>query len=371
MKVSLLQENFAKALSIVSRSIAPKAALPILSNVVLVTEKGRLKLSATNLESGINLWLGAKVEKEGSIAIPARVLAEFVASLPPEKIVLEAKNNSLFLSSAVFKANFSGGSVADFPKIPSFSGQPDLVFQKQDFAKNLAQVVFAAATDEGRPVLTGVLLSPSKNGLSLVATDGYRLSVKEMKVKKGTLKENLLVPAKTLLEVARISQEKDDKDEEIKMALTTDKNQVVFALPGVDYSSRLIDGEFPDFEKIIPDSSEIKAEFDREEFFRAVKMAAIFAREQANVVKLNLDSGKMVISAESPQVGGNETEIEAKTSGGKLEIAFNCRFLLDLLGAVSAEEMAFEASEALSPGVFRLKNDPSFFHLIMPVRIQT
>lgn len=370
MKVFLLQENFSKALNIVSRSIAPKAALPILSNIVLATEKGRLKLSTTNLECGINLWLGAKVEKEGSIAIPAKILTEYISSLPPEKISLQVKENSLFLSSSGHKANFSGSPVADFPEIASFSGKPDLVFKKEDFAENLGQVVFSAATDEGRPVLTGVLMRANKQGLSLVATDGYRLSVKEIKM-KGGLEANILIPAKALLEVARISQEKDEEDKEIKMALTKDKNQVVFSLPGIDYSSRLIDGEFPDFEKIIPESSKIETEFDKEEFFRAVKVAAIFAREQANVVKLSLEQNKIIVSAENPQVGGNETEVGAKTKGGKLEIAFNCRFLLDLLGSITAEEMVFEASEALSPGVFRLKRDPSFFHLIMPVRLQT
>ncbi len=370
MKVSLLQENFSKALGIVSRSIAPKAALPVLSNVVLATDKGRLKLSATNLESGINLWLGAKVEKEGSIAIPAKVLTEYVSSLPPEKISLQVKENTLFLASSGNKANFSGGPVADFPKIVSFPGKSDLVFKKSDFSEKLNQVIFAAASDEGRPVLTGILLRVDKNGLSLVATDGYRLSVKKIRTEKGSLKEDILIPARALLEVARISQEKNDQAEEIKMALTKDKNQVVFSLSGVDYSSRLIDGEFPEFERIVPESSKIKAEFDQEEFYRAVKIAAIFAREQANVVKLGLDKDKIVVSAESPQVGANETEIEAKVSGGKLEIAFNCRFLLDLLGAVSAEEMVLEASEALSPGVFKLKKDSSFFHLIMPVRIQ-
>jgi len=370
MKVSLLQENFSKALGIVSRSIAPKAALPVLANIAIATEKGRLKLSATNLECGINLWLGAKVEKEGSIAVPAKILTEFVSSLPPEKINLEVKENNLFLSTPGYKANFAGSSLSEFPPIASSSGKADLIFKKEEFAENLAQVVFAAATDEGRPVLTGVLLRLEGQKLSLVATDGYRLSVKKIEIKEGLLKEDLLVPAKALLEVARISQEKGDEEKEIKMALTNDKNQIVFSLPGIDYSSRLIDGEFPDFAKIIPETNETKAEFDREEFFRAVKTASIFAREQANIVKLKFEPGKLTVSAETPQVGGNETEIEAKVSGSKLEIAFNCRFLLDLLGAVVCEELVFEAGGALNPGVFRPKGDASFFHLIMPVRIQ-
>lgn len=376
MKVSVLQENFSKALNTVSRTIAPKATLPILSNLLLTTDKGRLKLASTNLETGINLWTGAKIEKEGAITIPARALTEFVASLPAGKIDLEVKESTLFLSSNSFKASFTGMAASEFPKIPSFSGRQVLSFESQTLPQVLSQVVFAASSDEGRPVLTGVLLKKEGKGISLVATDGYRLSIKKVAKASSLLKEDLLIPAKTLLEVARVSQEtRSDEEEKIKVGLTKEKNQVIFLLPDVELSSRLIEGEFPDFTKIIPTSSTNKASFDKEEFLRAAKIASIFAREQANIVKLKIDpsadGGRVRVSSETPQLGTNESEIEAKVEGDSLEIAFNCRFLLDFLGNMTDEEIILETNDPLSPGVFKGGADPTFVHIIMPVRIQT
>lgn len=375
MKISILQEDLTHGLTIVSRSVSSKATLPILTNILLATDKGRLKLAATNLESGINLWLGAKIEKEGSLTIPAKVLNEFVASLPPDKIELEANETSLSITTPAAKASFVGTAAAEFPQIPVFPGKPIILFTKEALVKALSQVSFAAAVDEGRPVLTGVLLkSDGAENVSLVATDGYRLSLKKMGVKEKKLEEGLLIPAKTFIEVSRLAQEKGEDSQEIQMALTPEKSQVVFHLANIEFSSRLLEGEFPDFEKIIPKTQTTKAEFDQEEFTRAVRIASIFAREQANIIKLKIDpstnGGKMIISAETPQVGANESEMVAKTEGEALEIAFNCRFLLDFLNCSKAEEITFEANGSLSPGVFRFKGDDSFLHLVMPVRLQ-
>lgn len=374
MKVSILQENLAKGLSTVSRSVASRATLPILTNILLATDKGRLKLSATNLESGINLWLGAKVEEEGSITIPAKVLNEFVNSLPAEKIEMEVKQNSLIVTSGSFKADFIGTPATEFPQIPSFSGKPLLVFEKEELIKSLGQVIFAAAQDEGRPVLTGVLVKNAEGKITLVATDGYRLSIKDLNGEGKNLEQDLIIPAKTLLEVSRLVSEKKEEEQEIRLALTAEKSQVVFALSDVEFSSRLLEGEFPDFNKIIPRSFNTKAEFDKEEFTRAIKIASIFAREQANVVKFKIgssaNSSGLEITAETPQVGTNESQVAAKSEGEPLETAFNCRFLLDFLSAVKGEEIVFEANGSLAPGVFKIKGDESFLHIIMPVRLQ-
>lgn len=375
MKILILQENLTKGLNLVSRFVASKATLPILGNILLTTDNGRLKLSATNLETGINLWLGAKIEKEGSLTAPAKILAEFVSSLPPEKIEIETKETVLHLNSGTFKASFIGTGAGEFPQIPSFSSEPVLIFESQELIKALSQVTFAAAQDEGRPVLTGVLIKTHNKKLSLVATDGYRLSFKNLSIKENKLEKNLLIPAKTLLEISRAAQEKHKEEKEIKITFTPEKSQVVFLLPDVEFSSRLLEGEFPDFEKTIPQTFSTRVEFDKEEFLRAIKIAAIFAREQANIVKLKIepsvDGGKLKITTETPQVGANESEIEAKIEGEALEIAFNCRFLLDLLNSPLGEEIVFEANGPLSPGVFKIKGDDSFLHLIMPVRIQT
>lgn len=371
MKVSILQENFSKALATVSRTVASKATLPVLANILIATEKGRLKLSSTNLETSINLWLGAKIEKEGAITIPARAITEFVSSLPAGKIDLEVKETALLVSSNSFKASFTGMAASEFPKIPSFTGKEVLSFEKEGLPQVLSQVVFAASQDEGRPVLTGVLLKRGGKQISLVATDGYRLSIKKVPVASSSLKEDLLIPAKTLLEVARVSQEAGSEEEAIKMGLTKEKNQVIFLLPDAELSSRLIEGDFPDFTKIIPTSAETRATFDKEEFLRAAKIASIFAREQANIVKLKVEKGRLRVTSETPQLGANESEIEAKVEGEGLEIAFNCRFLLDFLGSMTDEEIVLETNDPLSPGVFKGGADPSFTHIIMPVRIQT
>lgn len=369
MKISLLQENLNKGLTTVSRSVSAKAQLPILSNILLETDKGRLKLSATNLETGLNFWLGAKIEEEGSICIPAKFLTEFVASLPSQKVDLETKENSLMISCQGFKATFTGMSPNEFPQIPKANSDSAITFEKKEFLQAISQVVFAASSDEGRPALTGVLLKPQENEVSLAATDGYRLSVKKLAAGLK-IKDQLIIPAKTLIEVTRIIAESEEIKEVI-LSLAENQSQVVFSFPQVELASRLIEGEFPNFEKIIPEKFEISASFDREELLRAVKIASVFAREQANIVKLIFADNKIKVSAETAQMGSSEMELEAKTSKGSLEMAFNYRFLLDFLNATSGEEILFEALGALNPGSFKISGDSSFFHIIMPVRIQS
>lgn len=369
MKISLLQENLNKGLATVSRSVSSKATLPILSNILLITDKGGLRLSATNLETGLNFWLGAKIEEEGAICIPAKFLTEFVASLPSQKVDLETKENSLMISCQGFKATFTGMSPNEFPQIPKANSDSAITFEKNEFLKAINQVVFSASTDEGRPALTGVLLKPQGDKVSLVATDGYRLSVKTLSANLK-ITSPIIIPAKTLIEISRIISDSEDI-KEVVLSLAENESQVIFSFPQIELASRLIEGDFPNFEKIIPEKFEIKSSFDREELLRAVKIASVFAREQANIVKLTFADNKIKVSAETTQMGSSEMEIIAKTSSGSLEIAFNYRFLLDFLNATSGEEILFEALGALNPGSFKVSGDSSFFHIIMPVRIQT
>lgn len=377
MKLLILQENLSKGLNTVLRSVATRATLPILGNILLSTERGRLKLSATNLETGINLWLPVKIEKEGSLTIPAKILTEFVNSLPPGKVEVEDRENTLFLSSDSFKANFAGTPPNEFPQTPPFNEKPVLVFKKEELVGVLSQVAFAAAQTEGRPVLTGVLIKKSGKRISLIATDGYRLSVKSINIAKNKLEKDLLIPAKTLIEVSKIAQEqeksKEREDEEIQLLLNKEKSQVVFKFNNVEYSSKLLEGEFPDFEKIIPSQISTTAAIDKEELLKATRVASIFAREQANIVQLKINPAKggVTVSAETPQVGANESVVQAKVTGEKLEVAFNCRFLLEFLNTAPEGELVFEGSGSLSPGVFKVKGDDSYLHIIMPVRVQS
>ena len=366
MKLSVLQENLLKGVSIVNRSSTTQAQLPVLANILLATEKGKLKLSATNLETGINFYLGAKTEEKGAITVPAKTLVELVSSLSPGKIDLETKGEALKISSHNFKAEINGINASEFPKIPSFKGQPGFTFEAKSFKEMIDQVAFAAATDEGRPVLTGVRWLSEDGKLILAATDGYRLSVKKLKdLKVKKFKKALIIPARTLQEVSRIREEG-----EIKVLLMKEESQLIFGLEDVEVVTRLIEGDFPPFEKIIPREKKTSLVVDREEMLKAVKIAAIFARETANIIKFSISKSQFSVSANAPQVGSNESLVEAKMEGKENKIAFNFRYLLDFLNSITAEEIVFEMTGPLTPGVFKPKGDKTLLHIIMPVRVQ-
>lgn len=374
MKVQILQENLNKGLITASRIISSKAQLPILANVLLKTDNGRLQISATNLENGISLWIGSKVEKEGEITIPARVLSEVVSSLPAGKVDFEVTDNSsLTLSSGGYNARFNGISSSEFPKLPTYLPENLISLPANKLLQAINQVAFAAATDEGRPVLTGVLLKISGSSLSLVATDGYRLSVKQIELEKPVTENvTLILPAKTLMEVSKlITEEKKEENPIVRMGFTKEQNQVVFVFSELELFSRVIDGIFPDYEKIIPKTSTSKIFLDKESFGRAVKIVSIFARESANIVKFKVKNGVLEMSANSPQVGDNLNSLEIKLEGDEGEIAFNFRFLQGFLTAISGSEITIEMNGPLSSGIFREVGDESFLHIIMPVRLQT
>jgi len=381
MKVLTLQENLNKGLSLVSRLVASKAELPVLSNILIATDKGRLKLSATNLETGINYWLGSKIEKEGAISVPAKTLTEFISFLPPEKVQLEVKGNNLSISSGSYSANLVGLPASEFPVVPTLKEEKTFSFSSEELLEGISQTVFATSQDEGRPVLTGVLFQIKDEDLILVATDGYRLSFKKMKAGKN-LKEvkefqkGLIIPSRVLREVEKIIGNFQQK-EEVGLAITSSSNQVIFVTPEAEIVSRLIEGSFPEFEKIIPEKWTTRIILEKESFLRAVRTASIFARESANIVKFKIpaspagrQNSKFKVSANAPQVGDNLIELETKQEGEKNSIAFNSRFVLDFLNSINTNEVSFEMTTPLNPGIFRPFSDSSYFHIIMPVRVQ-
>jgi len=373
MKFSILQENLNKGLNIVNRFIVSRAQLPILNNILIKTDQGRIKLSATNLEIGINLWLGARVLKEGEICVPARVLTEYITSLPPEKINLESKKNLLEVSSNSYQANFVSLPSVEFPVIPTLKKKPEISLKLKDLSKSIAQVTFASTQDEARPALTGVLIKTTKDGLMLVATDGYRLSLKEIKGIKGleklTKQKEILIPSRALIEIGKIISE-GQRDDALGMSISKENNQVIFSTSSVEVISRLIEGKFPDFERIIPDKNTTKVTIDTESFFQAVRSASIFARESANIIQFEINGSQLEIVSNSPQVGENRIKLEVKTEGKKGKIAFNSRYLLDFLNSLNSELLTFEMSTSLNPGVFKPVDDKSYLHIIMPIRVQ-
>lgn len=369
MKLTILQENLSQALSQVSRVTVSRGQLPILANVVLKTEGGRLKLSATNLEIGINAWVGAKVEKEGEISVPAKVFSELVALLPKEPVSLELEKDQLKVSTSSQKTKILGMGTQDFPKVPSLKKvvkkEGKLVFKPKRLKSIVSRVSFAAAIDETRPILTGVLVEKDKDGFNWVATDGYRLSwLQEAVSSKGSGK--WLIPAQALNEVVRLLG-----DEEIEMAVVSKGAQLVWGLGDVEVVCKLIEGDFPDYQKVVPEEKGTRVEVDKEALLEAVKRAAIFARDSANIVRLEVGADKVKVMANAPEVGENQTQVEAKVGKGeKGEIAFNSRYLLDFLNTITAQRIGLNFSGSLNPGVFGEVGETGFTHIIMPVRVQ-
>ena len=372
MNLQVLQENLSSALSITSRFASTRAQLPVLSNILLSTKRNKLLVSATNLEISISMSVGAKIKKEGEITIPARVITDLITNLQPGSVNLKTDKERLLITSQNFSGDVSGMNASDFPSVPQSIGKNITNIPKDEFISALSQVLFAVSSDETRPVLTGVLFLLRKNNFILVATDGFRLSQKSLKTKLNLKSNNLILPKNVLSELVRLSGE----EEEIKFVFKEGESQVVFSIANSVLASRIIEGEFPDYERIIPKRSTFKVFLDKEELLRAVKLSSVFARDSANVVKIKLGRDNLLLSAESSQSGSQETQVDAKIEGdikgkdGGLTIALNYRFLEDFLSTVEGDEVSIELTDANSPGVFKDTKDPDFLHLIMPVRTQ-
>lgn len=385
MELEVLQENLANGLLLVSRVLASKPQIPILSHILLKTEKGSLTLVASDQETTIVTKIGAKIEKEGEFTVPGRVFTEIATSLSFEKVKLAVNEGSMTVKSGSFLARVNGLAAQEYPKLTVDEVEADFwEMDKANFCAAVLRVVFASASDEGRAALTGVLFRRQREDLILAATDGFRLS----RVEVGGIRDkgeeaSFIIPARTLSEVGRIlGESKGEKEKEsVRLAVLTEKNQVIFDCgQATKIYSRLIAANFPDFEKIIPANCRFKLAISAEEFSRAIRLAAVFARESANIIKLKTpaspaggQNAKLKISANAPQVGENESEVEVSREGETEEtaVAFNYRYLNDYLGSIGAAgEIVIELSGPTSPAVFRTSADKSYLHIIMPVRVQ-
>lgn len=378
MKLSCTQENLSRGLGIVGRAVASRATLPITQNVLLSTDQSRLKLSSTNLEIAMTTWIGAMIEEEGAITVPARLLTEFVNSLPSEHIDLELAPGSgvLHLTCARAKASIHGVDASEFPPIPTVEDGIAAKIDPQILKSAITRVAFAAATEESRPVLTGVELKLSGDKFTMAAADGFRLAVHH-----GTLVEpveseiEVIIPARTLSEINRLL---GDQEDPVEFMMTPAKGQVLFKVQGVEIVSQLLQGVFPNYDQLIPQHYQTRAVFDLQSLLRATRTAAIFARDGSNIIRLqmvpgeNADSqGKAIISAKSEEVGENQDEVEAESiEGGESKIAFNSRYLQDVLAVLERGKVALETTTPSSPGVFKPIDSDDYIHVVMPMFVQ-
>ena len=379
MRISVLQENLAKGLSIVGRAVASRSTLPVLNNILLETDNSQLKLSAMDMEIAINCWVGAMIEDEGQITVPARLLSDFVNSLPKDRIDMElqTRTQTLHARCSHYEANIKGIDAAEFPIIPTYQGDldaPNVEVAPDKLRSMIDQVALAASKDDSRPTFTGVFTRLDGDRLTMAATDGFRLAVRSTILEEpGAVALGVIIPARALSELSRIISAVDmGSDDGVEVIFTEARNQVMFHLPGVDLVSQLIEANFPNYKKIIPNSYNTRAILDTGEFLNAIKVAYLFARDSAGSVKVTLepgDPGKVVLVATSAELGDNVTEIDAMIEGEAITATFNAKYMSDVLAVINTPQVAFEAISATRPGVFRPvgAGEEEYVHVIMPM----
>lgn len=376
MKVTVLQENLARGLGVVGKAVSPRSTLPVLANILIATDEGRLRLSATNLEMGITCWIPARIDEEGSTTVPARTFLDLVSTLPGDQVLLklDLQTQTLNVRGGTSTNDIKCIDSQEFPPLPVPDFEGAVQINSGDFREMIHQVVFAASSDEARPVLMGVLVQVDKDKLTMAAADGFRLSVRRAVLSTPTVVPvSSIVPAQALKELARVAT---DAEEPIYMVLPKGRGQVVFRVKDVEIVSQLIDGTFPDYQQIIPRSYKSRTLVSTSSLLKACKQAEIFAREGSNVARFNIKTAQgemqpseVEISATSEETGKNETIVEATVDGGGLLIAFNVKFLREALEVIRTPNVALETSAPNAPGVVKPVGDDQFLHVIMPMHL--
>jgi DNA polymerase-3 subunit beta len=363
MKISCKRENLAKALNIVSRMVRARATLPVLSNILIASDNGRLKLAATDLEAAVCIWTGAKIDEEGAITVPARILVDYITSNNDETVRLEASTTDILIKSEHYKATIKGIAAEEFPIIPKISGTKPIKVKAADLKDAIFSTVFSAAMDETRPVLAGVLLRIKGNDLKVVATDSYRLAEYSIKLDEAQQPFEAIVPQRALAELGRILPQ-DDKIVEIVSA----EGQTKFQFDDIQFVSRQIEGTFPDYEQIIPKNFVYEFTAPKSAFEEALKTANIFARDAGSNIKLKTGDKVIEISAISAQVGDAEATLPVDSKGGNLEVAFNAKYILDGVNVIESPEVSFGLSGQLEAGLIQSAEKKNLIYLVMPLR---
>jgi DNA polymerase-3 subunit beta len=375
MKTSVLQDKLAKGLSIVARAVENRPTLPVLGNILVATEDARVKLAAPNLEMSITTWIGAKVEKEGAITLPAKTLADLVNNLSPERVdlTLDTATLTVNVKCGATVSNVKGIDAAEFPVIPS-GGDADITLPGKTLKEMINQTVFAAAKEDNRPILTGVLMQLDGNVMTMASADGYRLAVRTTDIEQTFAKRvDLVIPAKALTEVGRVI---GDDDDVVTITLPKERDIVLFHMKHTDIATQLLEGKFPDFAAIIPRSYVTSSVMYTSDLLAACKRAEIFARDSAYSAKLYVkpapgpgEPGAVQIVGMSAERGDNEGTLDASVEGEALNISFNIRYLIDVLNVIDDERVVLESNGAANPGVIRPENRDDFVSVIMPMQV--
>ncbi len=379
MKFTVLRNNLLHGLQIVSKAVNTRSPLPVLSNVLIKTEKGRIKLTTSNLHVTISTWLGAKIDDQGEFTVPAKLLLEFVSQLTDEKIDFELEGAVLNVTTEKSNAHFSGIVASEFPEILTVEDGEKIDLDAGEFAKALHHIQYVVATDESRPELTGVYLELSGDKLVLAGTDGFRMGEYTMKLSQNVKNEvSCILPAKSLADIVKtFSAEVEGGDEgeskgkngkKISLLINNDRNIAVVSIEDMTAYVRMIEGQYPEYKAIIPDEFVTEVKLAKDELASGVKLANIFARDKGNMVKFVVNDGEVEVLSQPTESGSNSTKLKAEVEGDDLSIAFNARYLLEFFNNVSGDEVVFKASESTKPGWFQIVGQDNYFYLVMPMK---
>src|SRR5438067_10764985 len=375
VKITCKQQDLSRGLSIVSHGVSNRSTLPILANILLATDHGRLKLSATNLEIGINCWVDAQVHEEGTTTVPAKLLTDFVNSLPQASvdITVPGDSNKINIKSEGSSANIKGMDASEFPLIPSAEGgEPPVILDAALLKEMIAEVAFAASEDESRPVFTGVLVQVSNEKLSFAAADAFRLAVRSAPLPGDDIThEDILIPARTLTELARILH----SEGAVQMIVTPNRSQVLFHTEQIDLVSRLIEGSFPNYRQIIPKEHTTRAVVETKTFAARVKSAALFARDSSNISRLKinpresggLEPGSVTVEATAEDLGDNVGILNAAVDGPEQQVIFNVKYLADVLSVIGTPEVAIEVNAAKKRVLIKRVGPADYIYVIIPM----
>ncbi|MQF82878.1 DNA polymerase III subunit beta [SAR202 cluster bacterium AD-802-E10_MRT_200m] len=373
MKVTCLQETLNKALNIVGRAVATRTTLPVTQNVLIKTDQSMVKLAATNLEMAMSTWVGGDIEEEGAISVPARLLSDFVNSLPGGQIEFTSGTApySLHIKCGRYEARIVGVDPNEFPPIPILQGDTTIQLDPKELKSALSDVVFAAATEDSRPVLTGVNIEFQESGYTFVAADGFRLAVK-----KGQLSQpvsnpiQVIIPAKVLSELNRLLNEQES---DVKLELDAGRGQIVFKLDDVELIAQLVQGSFPNYSQLVPETYTSQAHLNVPDLLMATRSASVFARDGNGIIRLHMvpgSPGVVRVIAEAQELGENASEFDAQIEGDEAKVAFSSRYLLDVLGVLGGGNLSLQLTTPSSPGVFRRGDSDDYVHVIMPMFVQ-
>jgi DNA polymerase-3 subunit beta len=377
VKITCKQQDLSRGLTVVGHAVSNRSTLPILANILLATDHGRLKLSATNLEIGINCWVDAQIQEEGSMTVPAKLLSDFVGSLPqaPVEISIPEDSNKVNIKSEGSSANVKGIDASEFPLIPSAEGgETPVTLDAAMLKEMIAEVTIAASEDESRPVFTGVLVQVGNEKVTFAAADAFRLAVRVAPLPgEDGSRQDILIPARTLSELARILPSEGT----VQMIVTPNRSQVLFHTEQIDLVSRLIEGNFPNYQQIIPQEHATRAVVETKSFAAHVKQAAIFARDSSNITRIKINSGgsdglepgAVTIEANAEDLGDNVSVLNAAVDGPEQQIIFNVRYLSDVLAVLDTPEVAIEVNAPTKPGVIRPVGSVDYVYVIMPMHV--